>query len=296
MGAFLLTMNYSPISFAAFQKDAFPLTSFCIVDAEGNGKIQYMAIGAWSSPFTLFNDSGEKIFSFKIASGENGTAAADMNNDGKLEFIVPCNGNEGVYLLDNKGTVVWHKKDYNVWHAEIADADNDGGNEIITSNAAGELVVYKGNGDIAFRKKPRTGAYFAAFGITKYPTDTSNSYLLIPTPNKIIVMNFDGETQIAEFEVPGVENIKATLIQFQKAQSPCLVILGTYSQKISNLFSTYAILYIINSQQKIIYHEIYSKEESGEGLCKIPSNVAGQEKLLGGGNGKIWEYSFESPN
>ena len=72
----------------------------------------------------------------------------------------------------------WKKEESNVWHVETLDTNGDGREEILQSDAKGELLVRNGNGDVIARYLPNF--YVSHFALTRWGEEERASHILIP--------------------------------------------------------------------------------------------------------------------
>lgn len=109
---------------------------------------------SWAVPATLSDKEGQVRWRSKSWPGIDDSVSGDVNGDGKLSVVIGFNGGGGLLLLDGQGKELWKKEESNVWHVETLDTNGDGREEILHSNAKGELLVRNGNGDVIARYLP----------------------------------------------------------------------------------------------------------------------------------------------
>ena len=105
---------------------------------------------SWTAPATLFDKEGHVSWhSSGTWPGVDDSAAGDVFGDGRLSVAVGFNGAGGLALFDGQGKKLWDKLEANVWHVEMLDTNGDGRDEILHSNAKGQLLVRNGNGTLS---------------------------------------------------------------------------------------------------------------------------------------------------
>lgn len=117
---------------------------------------------------SVYDDDGSLLWTSTHGTGVNDMAAGDLDGDGKAEFVVGYNGNDGIHLLDNGGTLKWRQADANVWKVAFVDTDADGTLDIVHSNAGGQLTVRDDSGTVLRKSQPQP--YLSKFSLAPYPT------------------------------------------------------------------------------------------------------------------------------
>lgn len=212
------------------------------------------------------------------------TSVGDLNGDGKLEFAVGFNGGDGIHLLDQSGNKLWEKPDGNVWHVEIVDINNDGGLEIVHSNASAEIVVRNKNGEIIGKSKPTQ--HITQFSIVDWPEKTNNKVVLLSEDKFIWLLNFDGQV-IAKYEAPDCRDLgetRGTVVKLSKDQSPYFAVTVEFRHWKRTL------LYVYNSAKDLVYQE--NIPSACASIVASEKQNPNEESLLVGCTNTILKYDF----
>lgn len=254
-----------------------------------NGKYGYLTRGeSWAAPATLIDEQGHVSWQYKDWMGVDDSAAGDVFGNGQLSIVVGINGAGGLVLLDGQGKKLWGKVEANVWHVEMLDTNGDGRDEVLHSDAKGQLLVRNEKGDVISRYLP--GTYVSFFALTRWGGETRPSHILIPISKgsegeekpEFVVLEANGN-KIKEMDSPLgnlFTRLSATPIRFGKG-TPVFAILQNDSPSDRSLLVLYA------EDGQIVYQEILG--ESCLGLAALPT--ADGERLLVGCGSKILEYS-----
>jgi hypothetical protein len=248
---------------------------------------------SWAVPATLFNKEGH--VSWQSAGnwpGVDDSTSGDVNGDGSLSVAIGLNGWGGVSLVDGQGRKIWTQKDINVWHVEMLDTNGAGHEEIVHSNARGELLVRDPSGEVVARYLP--GYYVSDFALTRWGEESRPSHLLVPVSERqdgcckpnVIVSDRTGK-KIAELKSPlgDLFNLlNATPIRLGNATDYFAILEDKSSADRSMLL-------LYGPDGNIAYQEIL-----GEPCLGIaPLHTKDGERLLIGCAGKIWAYSAAQP-
>ena len=245
---------------------------------------------SWAVPATLFDKEGQVRWRSKSWPGIDDSVSGDVNGDGKLSVVIGFNGGGGLLLLDGQGKELWKKEESNVWHVETLDTNGDGREEILHSNAKGELLVRNGNGDVIARYLPNF--YVSHFALTRWGEEERASHILVPISEShegcckqaFILLDANGK-KVAELESPLGDlftRMSATPIRFGKGAEYFVVLEATSGR---------SMLLLYGEDGQIIYQEILG--ESCLGMAALPKKDG--ERLLVGCTAKIWEYSPALP-
>jgi len=245
---------------------------------------------SWAVPATLFDKGGQVAWNSKSGPGVDDSAPGDATGDGKLSVVIGFNGSGGVALLDGHGETLWNKKEGNVWHVEMLDTNGDGHEEILHSNAGGQLVVRNGNGDVIARYLPNF--YVDYFALTRWGEEARPSHILVRASEShegcckrtLIVLDARGK-KVTELESPMGDlftEFSATPVRFGEGVEYFAVLEATAG-------GSMLLLYGKNGQ--IAYQEILGD------ACLGVAALSGKngEGLLVGCTAKIWEYAPVPP-
>jgi hypothetical protein len=249
---------------------------------------------SWAVPATLFDKGGHVIWrSGGKWPGVDDSVPADVSGDGKLSVAIGFNGDGGIALLDGQGKTLWKKDETNVWHLEMLDRTGDGREEILHSNAKGQLLVRNAKGDVVDQYLP--GAYVSRFVLTRFGEETRPSHILVSLSEAregcckptLVILDAHGK-KVTELDSPLgglLSRMSATPIRFGKGAEYFAVLKNEPWLERSMLF-------LYSGDGQIEYQEILG--ESCPGIAALPEKDG--ERLLVGCTGKIWEYLPIPPN
>jgi hypothetical protein len=249
----------------AKKKVRFSIVQFCPVTLariSPTGEYGYLTRDeSWAVPATLFDKEGNVSWrSNGTWPGVDDSAPGDVHGDGKLSVVIGFNAGGGVALLD----------------------------EILHSNARGQLLVRDGNGAVIAQYLP--DHYISNFALTRWGEETRPAHILIPTSEsregccKPVVLIIDAKGKnVAKLDLPLGDlftRFSATPIRFGK-NDEYFAILENRSP------SNRSMLLLYGKDGQIVYQEILG--ESCLGLAPLPRKDG--ERLLVGCTAKIIEYS-----
>jgi hypothetical protein len=249
---------------------------------------------SWAAPATLFDEQGHVSWHSKWSwQGVDDSAPGDVFGNGQLSVVIGFNGAGGLALYDGQGEKLWSKAEANVWHVEMLDTNGDGRDEILHSDAKGQLIVRNEKGEVISRYLP--GTYVSFFSLTRWAGEPRPSHILIPVSEgsegqekpAYVLLNAKGD-KIMEMDSPLgnlFTRLSATPIRFGKGTRVFAVLENDSPSDRSMLM-----LYAQNGQ--ILYQEILG--ESCLGVAALPT--AKGERLLVGCDSKILEYSPMLPS
>jgi len=244
---------------------------------------------SWAVPAMLFDKEGRVSWrSEGTWPGVDDSVPGDLYGDGKLSVVIGFNGGGGVALFDVQGKRLWKKEERNVWHVETLDTNGDGREEILHSNAKGQLLVRNPNGDVIAQFLP--GFYVSDFALTRWGEETRPTHILVPTTEArdgcckpvLVVLDSNGKT-VAQLESPLgnlLNTSAATPVHFGRRTEYFAVLQNNFAKERSMLL-------LYDKAGQIAYQEILG--ESCQGIATL--TVPDAEMLLVGCAGKIWEYS-----
>jgi hypothetical protein len=241
----------------------------------------FLCRGGWIIGAALFDAGGQTLWSFREGGIED-SAAGSLDAPNTIRVAVGLTGDGGVHLLNSDGKELWKQEDGNVWHVEIAAADDRSDKVILHSNAAGQLTIRDAAGKVLARHTP--DVYLADFSLTAWNDDPRLSKLITARDGTAYVMTQEGTT-LARLPAPNYAvrtETKGTPVRFSSGPPyyAGLFRLPTWSR---------ALLYIYNDHQQLIYEEILGDECAA--LQAVPGKNGKKEDLLVGCNGAIWKYS-----
>jgi len=257
-----------------------------IVDVDSDQVCEFMNRGSWSDDASLIDHTGTMKWAYGGTPGVDDMCAGDIDGDGRLEFAVGFNGRGGVHLVDSNGRRRWRKPDGNVWHVEIADVNGDGRLEIVHSNAAGQITIRDGQGNILSRAKPT--AYFSGFSLSRWPDKNAPQYALLAENGALWVLDFKGKT-VRRMDAPragSLGHVRGVTVKL-KPDSPeyFAVVVEFENWNRSNI-------YVYDGKGTLVYQEILP--EACASIAALPLDSFGKEAMLVGGRGRVWQYQVSS--
>ncbi|HET6454662.1 MAG TPA: VCBS repeat-containing protein [Armatimonadota bacterium] len=255
-----------------------------IIDVEDDGVCEFINRGSWISKAALVNHQGAVVWRHGSLSAVDDMAAGDVDGDGIKEFAVGFNGGGGVHLVDRDGKKRWSKPDGNVWHVEMVDTDDDGRDEIVHSNAGGDITIRDSTGETVLSESP--GPYFSSFSLVRFPANTSQQYLLLAEDNYTWLFDFDART-VRKLPAPDCGDLGdafGTPVTLVKGK-PHLAILVEYHNW------DRSILYVYDPSGKLVYQEVIPEDCAA--IAALALDNSGTEALLIGAPGKVLKYVAE---
>src|SRR5205085_3127694 len=102
------------------------------------------------------------------------------------------NGDGSLHRLGPDGKRLWKQDDGNVWHVEIAAADDNSESVIVHSNAEGQLTARDETGKVLGRYKPEI--YLDWFRLTAWGDNPRVNKLVAARDDHIHGLSMAGET------------------------------------------------------------------------------------------------------
>jgi hypothetical protein len=274
------------------RKTRFPIEQFCpvaVARMSPAGEYGYLTRDeSWAVPATFFDKEGHvRWHSGGTWPGVDDSAPGDVFGHGELSVVIGLNGGGGLVLLDSQGHRLWRKEESNVWHVEMLDINGDGRDEILHSNARGQLLVRDANGEVVGQYLP--DSYVSGFALTRWGEEVKPTHILVPTTAKrdgcckslFLILDAKGKT-VAERESPFgdlLKNTAATPVRFRKGTEYFAVLQSNFAIGRSTLL-------LFDNDGQILYQEILG--ESCIGIATLSKKDS--ERLLVGCDAKIWEY------
>jgi hypothetical protein len=245
----------------------------------------FLAEGFATYKVRLLDENGTLRWKYGYWCGIGGSAAGDLNGDGKIEVAVGLNAWGGIRLLDMEGKELWRKRDKgNIWHVEIVNAQGGEGGKIIHSNAGGLLSVRDGTGKelVTFG----TPFHVASFGLARWGSESQARRIIVPGKDVIEVFDLSGYRTM-ELEAPGsraneADRTTATPVCFSADRCYEATLVEDWVRKRS-------VLYLNDQAGKLSYQEIFDHRCAAVGTIPTAPGAKGQA-LLVGCTGEIWEY------
>lgn len=244
---------------------------------------------SWAIPAILFDKDGHVRWrSEGTWSGVDDSVPGDLYGDGKLSIVIGFSGGTGIALFNEQGKRLWKKEDGNVWHVETLDMKGDGREEILHSNASGQLLVRNANGDVIAQFLP--GFHVSDFALTRWGEEMQPNHILVPTTESrngcckpvLVVLDVNGKTTAKLDDPLGnlLNQSAATPLHFGRGSEHFAVLQNNFAKDRSMLL-------LYDQAGQIAYQEILSESCHGIATLTLPD----AEMLLVGCDAKIWEYS-----
>lgn len=285
----LFNTDCSVIEKIKYVRSGNPNVDFVDIDNDGVCEL-YDRGGSLESP-ALINHKGMIVW---IRDREeygrtDEMTAGDIDGDGVSEFAVGYRGSGGIELLDAKGERIWHQDGGNIRSVEIVDTDGDGKKEIVHSHANGLMHIRDAKGKLLATKK--TNARFSRFSICNWPGSTGKPHAILANDTRVSFYNFNGE-EVGNIQMP---ECSAKISGLARETVVYLRLSDKYPEvmalAISFSVGDRALLLLLDSKGERIYAEVLPE------LCKalgvIPDPETGYEKLLVGGEDRVWEYTLK---
>ncbi len=248
------------------------------------GAQRYLSWTTWHSSH-ICDAGGNLMWSFSPAPGINALGAGDFDGDGELDFVAVCNGGGGIIRLDPEGNEIWQKDDGNVWHVECADIDGDGRDEIIHSNAGGQLRVRDSGGRIIHESRP--AGYFSGFSLSTWITRRNAPHVIHPGDGIVYVYAPTGQ-QAAKLSAPFVHNhtdVCGAVVTFEPGGPPYYAVAADHEVRAS--------VFIYDYQENLVFHDVI--EMPARSILAAPRKDGPGEDLLIGSKNKLIRYHWEEP-
>src|SRR5258708_14870953 len=255
------------------------MSNVTAVDIEGGA---FLCRGGWAMGTMLFGSDGRTLWSYNGGANGIDDAAGGILGPGDLErVVVGFNGSGGVRLLTADGKELWRREDDgNVWHVEIATTDKEPKQVILHSDVTGQLTMRDANGNVLGRYRPEI--YLSRFSLTDWNSDLRRNKLVAARERFIYVMSMAGST-FARLPAPrnvGSPDVTGTQVQFSAGPG--------YASLLRHFLWNRSLLYIYDSQNRLVYHEVL--DDACSALHAVAIKDAMQD-LLVGCKGVVWKYS-----
>ncbi|MGH8004960.1 MAG: FG-GAP repeat domain-containing protein [Limisphaerales bacterium] len=255
------------------------------VDMDGDGNFEFLSRGGGQEEARLYDREGRQLWKYGLGTDPavRDASCGDLDGDGQLECALAMRGEGGIRLLDKNGKERWRKPEQNVWRVEVLDLDGDGKEELLHTNAAGQLRVRNAEGGI-LQELPGNN-FVTLFSLCRWPGADSGWFILNNN-------NYTG-IQLFDFKGNNVTSIPATAKGYEAIGTPvrfkaedksyfALLVCNCTPHRDSHLF-------IYDPEGEIIYEEKFLPSQAA--LLAVRDEATGEEALLvGEGEGRVWKY------
>ena len=281
-GAAAVTDSGQPLVSVRFERAGGKVTP---LDIDGDGNLEFLSRGGGQEEARLYDREGRQLWKYGLGADPavRDAACGDLDGDGQLECALAMKNNGGIHLLDKNGRVLWIKQELNVWHVEVVDLDGDGKEEILHTNATGQLRIRGPAGEI-LGELPGNN-FITLFNLCRRPNADSGWFILNNyNYTGIQLLDFNGKL-VTSVRAPlkGYEAI-GTPVRFDAGSQPYfgLLVCNCTPRRDSHL-------YIYDPGGNIIYEEKFFPAQAS--LLAIRDETTGKEALLvGEGEGRVWRY------
>jgi len=238
--------------------------------------------------YGLLNQDGKEVWK-KSDENVRGATYGDINKDGEIEFLISSDNK--IDVLNLLGNRLFEIKGYSSNVIGFDDTENNEKTKILIQPGRKLIVLNDAGVQIYSTELPLGGTIYAP-SFVRYPNAHGKQHLLFyENTGKFVLISPDGKKRVVEFEGNYLGNIKATAVHFDSEQPPYFAISGLIfyqGEKWFGLEAVITVLYIFNSQHKLVYHEIL--DGRGEAIAAISSGKVNEEILLVGGSGNVSKY------
>ncbi|HMP89293.1 MAG TPA: RDD family protein [Kiritimatiellia bacterium] len=245
----------------------------------GVEKLYFANDGSWGVAPSLMDADGRMLWVHKVNHAVNSMSSADLDGDGKLDFIIGHNGSGGLTRLDEAGELVWTQSGANIWKTAIVDIENNGVMRIVHSDAGGKLYIRDESGKILKTLSP--GMYISQFAITRWPDRDGLPHVITAENNVLKVMNFNGKVS-QTLQAPDISSfgkLYCTPLQLRADKRGFATIQHLEQWQMS-------VLFIHDQTGNMIYQEVLAEP------CQAIATMRSEDRdvLLVGGDGKLYTY------
>ena len=254
-----------------------------------------------TSPAAVYDSLGTSIWSQEFNGQFMDMAAGDINGDSVVEFGIGYNewrtggfrdsndvlSTRGMLLLnDVKGNTLWKKTTEEIWRLAFVDINDDGKEELLSSDYNGNITIRDENGDTVGSYPRRLGRNFS---VCRWPDKNSPVRFLFSKNEKIWIADLQGNI-LTSYKAPGAHEYEArgTPIKFEVDQNPYFAVIVKVRAAKKE-----AALFIYSPQGMLVYHEILPVLYVA--LLAFQDGSSDIETLLVGGEDIVWQYSRKKP-
>lgn len=236
----------------------------------------------WSKGALLGGD-GRLLWEYGGTTGLDDLTAGHLDDPQRFDFVAGMNGLAGIRRLDANGAIVWQQQDANVWHVELVDADGDGLDEIVHSNARGLLTIRDRDGNV--RSRHRLPCYLSTFRLVRWPAVDSPLHVVELDHERLWIVGLDGRVAASlPFAVPHLADLAVTVLPHAPG-GPAIVAAATIERWNRSVLSVW------DESGRQLHMEVLE----GERRAVASDAAAGSGAFLVGGFEKLWRYTRAAP-
>lgn len=290
-----------------YSNDKPPFNEHKIVDANGDGNIEFFRISHPGGQATLYDTDGVLMWTYGDRKLDKATIG-DLDADGKLEFVLTGHASKTLYVVDHDGHVKW-SKDLAKAPTEVIllDTTGDGHEEIVYIDGLG-VTILDAEGNLVLRRELPEHSYVNALcAVTCFPAPLEDQppcmcvgyHVKHPVSRQVFrVLELDAKTVVKELRPEELWRYLPTdpvrlasdseYFRFRIEWLP-------YQEVFVGFSATRLSLRVYDSEDKLAYHETLASPEGelakGYGAsAAVPGSHAGEEALLVGFGPGLWEY------
>ncbi len=290
-----------------------PFTPYHIVDADGDGDVEFFREPHAASPASLQDDQGRVLWKLSPPGGGFPDATyGDLDGDGKEEFLL-FSSSDKVSMVDHGGRIQWTQSwEKTPKELTVLDTDGDGRREIVYIDGHALCIRDRG-GALLVRDVIKGAHYVNALEEIRFPREGKEGPALIVGFN---VQPFFGpiEQSYRIYEPDGrrvIKDLKLSELPPRLARHP--VKLGpdgsTHFALIQEIKHQGAALagfsatrlgfYVYDAKDTLVFEEVITSSEGerakGDGaLAVVPDPAGGQERILVGYGPDLYEYKHSA--
>lgn len=273
----------------AVRRTLFPDAAEKVLVIRNDSEPTFLLLEQSGKAVTSCDAKGGSLWSYSLRTSINDIAVGDLNDDGSPVCLIATNGGGGLHAVDLKGRRLWRVRGANIWCVATFDDECEGNARIYHSHANGRLYIRDRHGTLLKDAKPRS--YLGSFCLCNWPNRQGPVCMLGQTNDeRLSILDADGEckTLLWAPEATGHSDVQATNVRFLPDQSDRFAVLLNYPSE------ERAMLFVCDEEGNPLYAEVLP--HSAAGLMRREFRDTGQESLLIGGAGRIWEYRAAACN
>lgn len=219
------------------------------VDADGVCELVNQG-GGWQIVSLLSADGQERWRYGRGLPAVDVMKAADLDGDGRFEFVVGMNGGGGLRALDREGQLLWKLPAANVFDVEILDAHASPGLEIVHSDARRGIVTRTLSGDLLTELPSKPTGFtvlrssqgsprLVTFALSKKGVDT------------IVIRDLRGAVE-TQFDLPDRGHLSAQVALVPWEDQPVYAVSRTLVARRER-----SAFYLVSQRGEVLHHELF---------------------------------------
>ncbi len=226
----------------------------------------------------LMDKNGKLIW--KYAPGlVHSMAAADLNNDGELEYYVATSN--GLHQLNSKGKMIW-KNEGVFYDVEIYNNNVENIKLAAAINLSKRMQFRDYYGKVIREIQFKDRIY--NFGHFEFISWTGQNQILSYAGKNFFLFDSNGKLLLKHSLKQAMNDIRGAAVKFEQNKGPFLAIIAKFSSSIQQ-----SMLCIFDPNGDLVYKELI-----GVSMCLLPISLPSSENealLVGEWPNKIYKYS-----